>query len=74
MLMCLNEDDKSLGTMYRVGIGIYNKDTKTYIKTMTFNGVLENVDSESFWFRVDGKISKVRQDIVTWMLPEPHTK
>ena len=71
MLNSLEKDDISYGSEYSIGIGVFRKDLDEYIKSsqITFNGILENVDSESFWFRVDGKVSKVKQDIVMWMIP-----
>jgi hypothetical protein len=71
MLTILRADDISYNSEYQVGIGVFNKDTNDYISTSqkAFNGILVNVDSESFWFRVDGKISKVKQDAIVWMIP-----
>ena len=63
MLYHLDKTDKSIGTKYNIeyicGNGKHN----------TFSGILQNIDNESFWFEVDGCISKIKQEIIVWMLP-----
>ena len=61
----LESTDKSIGTEYNIEFKWANE------KIHTFSGTLENVDKESFWFRVDGCISKLNQDRIIWMLPVP---
>jgi len=68
MLIGMQSDDKSIGSNYNVEYKWGNN------KLDTFNGDLENVDKDNFWFRICGQLIKINQDRVIIMIPKPIEK
>jgi len=68
MLQNLKNDDISYNTEYNVEYewGSGRRDT--------FSGILENVGDDSFWFRVEEAICKIKQSQVILMIPMPIRK
>ena len=64
MLRNLKNDDESYNWIYNVDVRFKNSN-----KTATFSGKLENVDSDKFWFLVNGAIACVNQEDIVLLLP-----
>jgi len=69
MLTHLDKNDKSIGSKYNV-----YWELGSFSRTGTFSGVLESIDDTYFWFRIEGRVSCIRQEIVVFMIALPERK